>query len=654
MTRSKLLRPLLLSAFVVAPASFVALGCASEAAPPAQVIPAPGQLMLAVSTDMMPGKDFEEIRIVVTQGDVANDSTSFTWTVTGGEVRGAVKLPTTVAVIRGNKTTGLTSIRAIAYRGAVARVVREFNVAIPETGVWELPVRLEALCADTVRYGDHHEPIGSCGVGATCAAGQCITSNVDAATLTPYAGPDAGTGAPCLDVLAAFSGGFDATPRIEGEDCVLTAADLKQPPWYGASDAGVSDAAAADASTNDAGDADARDQDAAFAGSAPRPVDGGADAPVQFAGHLALRYGPSRIGFCTTDLCLVPLPKGGAGGWSTRGTRLVLPRAVCDAPSPRVAVAPEGAGGDVADDACGEWTTSGRARSKEFSSPYYKNGEPCTSAAMICAINETSCGSLSLEDPSCPELRTVSCGSCDGDTAGMVSIPGGSFLFGSPDSDPDASDDEKPQVRTMIRPFWIDRTEVTASAYGACVKAGACSLAGTGNNCNLRATGLPAAARDDHPINCVTWYQASSFCSWKGRRLPTQEEWEYEAKGGADCVRRYPWGSTTPTPEIACMSAEVDDPNRQGTCAVGTHPLGDSRHGVQDMSGSVWEWTSSMYERDGHGVPTEAEWHDYRTEKGGGWTQTPDQVTYLRSAFKSSDARGYQSQTVGFRCARDL
>jgi len=101
----------------------------------------------------------------------------------------------------------------------------------------------------------------------------------------------------------------------------------------------------------------------------------------------------------------------------------------------------------------------------------------------------------------------------------------------------------------MSKPAGIDftRSEVTVAQYGACVKAGNCSTPDTGGRCNWSVNG-----RDNHPINCVDWNQATAFCEWAGGRLPTEDEWYAEASNGGK--REYTWGDKAPTCDYAVMS----------------------------------------------------------------------------------------------------
>ena len=157
----------------------------------------------------------------------------------------------------------------------------------------------------------------------------------------------------------------------------------------------------------------------------------------------------------------------------------------------------------------------------------------------------------------------------------------------------DGGYDEKPVHPVTVGGFYLDRMEVTVAAYTACVKEGTCSaehlrqgsLDGTtfspDSGCNYGVDG-----KGLHPINCVDWKQAEAYCKVAGKRLPTEEEWEYAARGGA-AQRTYPWGVEPPSKQ-ACWG----DP---GTCEVGKFPDGDSHWGVHDLAGNVWEWTSSPY-----------------------------------------------------------
>jgi len=246
----------------------------------------------------------------------------------------------------------------------------------------------------------------------------------------------------------------------------------------------------------------------------------------------------------------------------------------------------------------------------------------------------------------------------------MVVIPGGSFDMGS--DAPEANADERPVHRVTVATFRMDLTEVTVKAYRACVEARACSepdayLPEKGNYrifCNWK----HPERRDLHPINCVDYPQARAFCAWAGKRLPTEEEWEYEARGGAD-GRKYPWGQGEPTfrhlngcgsecsPNLVAHrfpGGRMLYPASDGwpeTAPVGSFPAGASKHGVLDLAGNVWEWTASPY-ASYDGTHAEAK----RVLRGGSWGGWDAQTERASNRFRLDETS--RAQFLGFRCAR--
>jgi len=235
---------------------------------------------------------------------------------------------------------------------------------------------------------------------------------------------------------------------------------------------------------------------------------------------------------------------------------------------------------------------------------------------------------------------TVASAACapDAVTGKMVQIPPGTFEMGYTLGDAD----EAP-VRLLAMPgFEIDRTEVTVRAYAACVGAGVCTLPAPEPYCNWP----PKPANANHPINCVAWFEAEAFCAWAGKRLPSEEEWEYAARGPQGF--RYPWGNTSPKSQ-ACWDGEGNEAGqggRRGTCAVGEHPMARSPFGIDDMAGNVLEWTQDIYapKYEGVGQP------GFRVNRGGSW------VTFeprdLRTSLRMRAPALRRDFTLGFRCAR--
>lgn len=212
----------------------------------------------------------------------------------------------------------------------------------------------------------------------------------------------------------------------------------------------------------------------------------------------------------------------------------------------------------------------------------------------------------------------------------MVSIPAGIFLMGSPVG---ASPEEQPMHEVIVAGFDLDRTEVTVRAYKACLASGACPKPHQGNPfCNDPGD----ESRADHPINCIDWAAAEAYCKSVGKRLPTEREWEYAARGGAE-QRRYSWGAEDPTPERSCYL-------HVGTCKVGSFAPG--AFGLHDVSGNVWEWTSSWYGNYPH-EPKEGRYKIYR---GGSWSRRFPK--WLQNGLRNRYLPEEWSASVGVRCAR--
>ncbi|MBI4819464.1 MAG: formylglycine-generating enzyme family protein [Deltaproteobacteria bacterium] len=231
----------------------------------------------------------------------------------------------------------------------------------------------------------------------------------------------------------------------------------------------------------------------------------------------------------------------------------------------------------------------------------------------------------------------------------MATIPEGVFLAGcDPNTDPERCPWAQPLRPVRLPLFYMDRTEVTVEAYAECVSAGGCSIEGldkgTPDLCNW---GEPDRVR--HPVNCVSWFQAKTFCRWKGKRLPSGLEWEKAARGTDG--RKYPWGNDEFgidfLANVADESLRIDRPRyliirgyRDGLSEsgpVGGYPLGESPYGVLDMVGNVHEWVSDAAERDG------------QAHVRGGNFLVPQWFGVSARATLTSDSH---NPLTGFRCAR--
>jgi formylglycine-generating enzyme required for sulfatase activity len=204
----------------------------------------------------------------------------------------------------------------------------------------------------------------------------------------------------------------------------------------------------------------------------------------------------------------------------------------------------------------------------------------------------------------------------------------------------DGDSDEKPVHRVELDGFCMDVTEVTVEAYARCVSAGSCTKPDTGRWCNWGQSG-----KGNHPINCVDWDQATAYCRWAGKELPTEAQWEYAARGGSRQLE-YPWGSEAPGSR-ACWKRS------DGTCPVGSYLSGDSPFGLHDMAGNVWEWVQDWYGRypssssKNYAGPSSG---SNRVDRGGSWGGHGP--SYLRGSARYHVTPDIRSFSLGFRCAR--
>jgi formylglycine-generating enzyme required for sulfatase activity len=232
------------------------------------------------------------------------------------------------------------------------------------------------------------------------------------------------------------------------------------------------------------------------------------------------------------------------------------------------------------------------------------------------------------------------------DGMALVYIPAGAFWMGSAQDSAISEPDEQPQHKVTLSAFWIDRSEVTNAMYALCVQAKACTPPGETGSFGLDSY-YDGAGYGDYPVIHVSWYQASQYCAWAGRRLPSEAEWEKAARGGLEQAL-YPWGDQQPD----CSRANFD--NNGVVCnndpvQVGSYP--PNGYGLFDMAGNVWEWVNDWY-----GPYTAAEANDpdgapqgeQRLLRGGAWNVLGQD---LRVAVRLGFEPVNTSMVAGFRCA---
>ncbi len=256
------------------------------------------------------------------------------------------------------------------------------------------------------------------------------------------------------------------------------------------------------------------------------------------------------------------------------------------------------------------------------------------------------------------------------DGMAMVYVPAGEFEMGSTDAGVDAAVElcrqyydicnhsyyalESPQHAVMLDGFWMDRTEITNAQYQQCVDAGVCQSPGVCDRGEPPPRTTPEA---NHPVVCVTWYEAQTYCEWVGARLPTEAEWEYAARGPDGNV--YPWGNTFDGTlsnycDVNCdkprANTAVDDGYAQ-SAPVGSYPRGASWCGALDLAGNVSEWTADWlgdYPSTSQVNPTGPETGYEKVIRGGGWHYHQASLRGVARAKIEPDRR---YNPMGFRCA---
>ena len=251
---------------------------------------------------------------------------------------------------------------------------------------------------------------------------------------------------------------------------------------------------------------------------------------------------------------------------------------------------------------------------------------------------------------------------------GLVSIPAGEFQMGS--NDPEALNHEQPVHTVYVDAFFMDEHEVTNLEYQEFVLANPewqreqiDSEFHDGEYLKLwrgrRGNDYPKG-KADHPVVYVSWYTAMAYAEWVGKRLPTEAEWEYAARGGL-AGKKYPWGDVF----------EFDKPDKANlgnigdTTAVGKYP--PNGYGLYDMTGNVWEWCLDEYNKDFYSMsPREnplsgansVDWvinnftsvTTHRVLRGSSWRWSG--FLGLRVAFRRWKRPLFTTGYFGFRCAR--
>jgi formylglycine-generating enzyme required for sulfatase activity len=216
-----------------------------------------------------------------------------------------------------------------------------------------------------------------------------------------------------------------------------------------------------------------------------------------------------------------------------------------------------------------------------------------------------------------------------------------------------------PHRELTLSEFWIDQYEATREEWGACAQAGFCEVTSLFTE--------PSPEYPRHPASYLTWHEAKGYCEWRGKRLPTEAEWEKAARGTDD--RIFPWGNEDPACDTANIlftkytdvstTEEGELCNSRTQEPVDAHPLDRSPYGVIGMQGNVQEWTADWADNDYYEEapavdppgPAEASAgsRDYRIIRGA-YYGAVSAFTFRRLWFDPTDAH----TRIGVRCASSV
>ncbi len=230
------------------------------------------------------------------------------------------------------------------------------------------------------------------------------------------------------------------------------------------------------------------------------------------------------------------------------------------------------------------------------------------------------------------------------DLSPMVWVQGGLFLRGTEEEIGEF--DEKPVREVTRRSYWIDLSEVNNRQYQRFVR----EAHRPQQEVMIFFDDISVLWGPDLPAVGVSWFDANAYCEWNGKRLPTEAEWEYAARGEAR--HPYPWGGTFLT-GYANIRGEED--GFVYTAPTGSFEAGRSALGLYDMAGNVSEWVSDWYSeffyKEGQvTLPYGPESGLTKVHRGGSWDSA---ATDVRGAKRFAVAPSRKEATIGFRCAMD-
>jgi len=282
----------------------------------------------------------------------------------------------------------------------------------------------------------------------------------------------------------------------------------------------------------------------------------------------------------------------------------------------------------------------------------------------------------------------------------MVKLEGGRFLMGTDYAEGFPADGEGPVREVFVDPFHIDISPVTNARFREFVNATAYRTEAerhgwsfvfrghippekyeqlvdatvTGVNWWCKVSGADwqypegpdsdIQTRDDHPATQISWNDATEYCKWAGKRLPTEAEWEHAARGGLD-QKLYPWGDDlTPDGRHLCNIWQGDFPTHDegedgytGPCPPLAFP--PNGYGLHNITGNVWEWCADWFHPNYHLTATRSNpvgppESSGKVMKGGSYLCHKSYCNRYRVAARTANSPDSAATNIGFRCVRDI
>ncbi len=257
----------------------------------------------------------------------------------------------------------------------------------------------------------------------------------------------------------------------------------------------------------------------------------------------------------------------------------------------------------------------------------------------IVCVSISACGQSDEDSPAEPSTEIVS----EIDGATMVLIPAGTFQMGSTIGE----SDEQPVHTVTLDAFYMDTHEVTNARYQKFVQSTGYPQSPLSHNPRFNAS--------DAPVVRVNWRDASAYAAWAHKRLPTEAEWEYAARGGLT-GKRYPNGDIITYADANFGNVGGAD-RWKWTAPVGNFP--PNGYNLYDMAGNVWEWCFDEYNSEFYSISpqnnprfgreTAPDTENFRILRGGGWGGSPEDLRVADRWYHLSSG-----STIGFRCVQDI